>query len=158
MEWWTGECVVHQQCIRSTIDTIIHGSTTSGHHITLSLQRVGFTGEDPTNSTLAKCINLTWHRQRDYKDVLYTSSSSLYYNDKKLCDLGFYNGDFTPGQSLRLLLTCEGECHWFLDDEWRGSVHVRDFLLDQPMWGAVDVLDHVNKSELIFTLVSHPHF
>ncbi len=120
----------------STIDIIIYiyGSTTSGHHITLSLQCVGFTGEDPSNSTLTECNYLTW-RQRDHKDMLHTSPDALYYNDKELCELGFCTEDFRPGQSLGLLLTRDRKCHWFLNNKWRGSVRVRDFLLDQPMWG-----------------------
>ncbi len=105
--------------------------------ITLLLQRVGFTGEDPTNSTLTECQSLRW--QRDDKDMLHTLFNALRYNDKELCELGFDTKEFTPGQSLGLLLTRDRECHWFLDDEWRGSVHVRDFPLDQPMWGVVDV-------------------
>ncbi len=99
------------------------------------LQQVGFTGEDPTNSTLTECEYLTW--QWKHKQLLRASSSVLYYNDEKLYELG--TGDVKPCQSLGLLLTREGECHWFLDDKWRGSVHLRDFPLNQPMWGVVDV-------------------
>ncbi len=81
--------------------------------------------------------NLNW--QRDHKDLLCIVFSTLHYNDKKLCDLGFNTGDFTPGQLLGLLLTRDRECHWFLDGEWRGSVHVKELPLNQPMWGVVDV-------------------
>ncbi len=71
--------------------------------------------------------------------MLRTESSALHYNDKELCVLRFNTDNFTPGQSVGLLLTREGECHWFRNNMWIGAVCVRDFPLDQPMWGVVDV-------------------
>ena len=38
-----------------------------------------------------------------------------------------------------MLLTLEKKVHWFVNDVWRRSVRVKDYPLDTPMWGAVDV-------------------
>ena len=80
---------------------------------------------------------LMWQTQD--KDMLRTSSTTLQYNGKELCKLGFYTRDILVGQWLGLLLTSEGECHWFLNGKVKGSVPVRDFPLDQPMWGVVEL-------------------
>ncbi len=101
-------------------------------YITSTTQDIGFTGDDPKSK--CRCSRLP-----KTHNLIHTSSRTLHYNDKRLCELGFDTVDFKRGQSLGLLLTRDRECHWFLDDEWRGSVQMRDFPLDQPMWGVVDV-------------------
>ena len=58
---------------------------------------------------------------------------------KELCRLGFNTDALVVGDSLGMLLTLEKEVHWFVNDVWRGSVRVKDYPLDTPMWGVVDV-------------------
>ncbi len=101
------------------------------------MQEVGFTGEDPANSSLMKRSSLAWKKQD--KDMLHTSSTIFHYNDKELGELGFNTSNLQAEQWLGLLLTSEGECYWFLDGEQKGSVPVREFPLDQPMWGVVNI-------------------
>ena len=65
--------------------------------------------------------------------------STIYYNEKQICSLGFSMADLTKGQSVGVLLTKERELHWFVDGKWRGVVHVDGYPLDEPMWGVMDV-------------------
>ena len=64
---------------------------------------------------------------------------SIYYNDKALCDLDFSTENMTAGQSVGMLLTKQGDLHWFLDDKWRGMVHVDGYPLNKPIWGVADM-------------------
>ncbi len=107
------------------------------HSLSLTVQRIGFTGENPEDSTLTQLRYLRW--QRKYKHLLYTSNTSLYYKGKGLCELGLDTEDLRVGDSLGMLLTLEKEVHWFMNDVWRGCVRVEDYPLDTPMWGVVDM-------------------
>ncbi|XP_064384532.1 neuralized-like protein 4 [Halichondria panicea] len=98
---------------------------------------IGFTGENPEDSTLTQLGYLDW--QNKHKRLLRTFFSALHYKNERLCKLGFNTYDFVVGDSLGMLLTLKKEVHWFVNDVWRGSVRVKDYPLDTPMWGVVDV-------------------
>ena len=70
---------------------------------------------------------------------------TVYHNDKTLCKLGFRTEDMTAGQSLGMLLTRQGDLHWFLDDKWRGVAHVDGYPLDKPMWGVADMFGRCDQ-------------
>ncbi|XP_064384486.1 probable serine/threonine-protein kinase DDB_G0271682 [Halichondria panicea] len=99
--------------------------------------QIGFTGENPENSTLTQLTYLRW--REDHKHLLNISGRTLYYKDKKHCKLDFNTDDFVEGDSLGMLLTLKKEVHWFVSGVWRGSVRVKDYPLDTPMWGVVSV-------------------
>ncbi len=58
---------------------------------------------------------------------------------KELCRLGFNTDALVVGDSLGMLLTLEKEVHWLVNDVWIRSARVKDYPLDTPMWGVVDV-------------------
>ncbi len=65
--------------------------------------------------------------------------TTLHYKDKDLCELGFNTHNIGEGDSLGMVLTLKKEVHWFVNGVWRRSVHVKDYPLDQPMWGVIDM-------------------
>ncbi len=110
--------------------------------ITVITQKIGFTGENPEDSTLTQLRILEWERK--HKHLLCTvntpiNTQALYYKDKELRELGFNTEDFGVGDSLGMLLALEKEVHWFVNDVWRGCVRVEDYPLDTPMWGVLNV-------------------
>ncbi len=61
-------------------------------------QDIGFTGENPMNSTLTQLENLKW--KKVHKHLLYTRGTSLWYNARRFCRLDFQTHDFGVGNSL----------------------------------------------------------
>ena len=77
--------------------------------------------------------------RRGGKHFLSLTGQNVSYNGKKLCKLDFHTNELTDGQSVGILLTRGRDLHWFVDDQWRGEVHVGDYPLDELTWGVVDV-------------------
>ena len=100
-------------------------------------QKVGLTGENPETSGLPQS-HYTPDNEND-EHLFLINSDSVWYKCKELCKLDFSTSDLNVGQSLGILLTREREFHWFVDNKWRGMVHVDDYPLDRPMWGVADV-------------------
>ena len=71
--------------------------------------------------------------------------TEISYCGKSLCNLDFVTADLTVGQSVGMLLTRGRDLHWFVDDQWKGEVHVGDYPLDELMWGVVDVYGNCNQ-------------
>lgn len=100
---------------------------------------MGFTGKNPETSKIPQSSLIS-----DYKDdkyLLYIDGSKVIYKGKELCALhsGFYTMNLKVGQSLGIILTRERDLHWFVDNKWKGMVHVNDYPLDRPLWGVVDI-------------------
>ena len=98
-------------------------------------QGIGFTGENPRSSRLRQEECLCWCD----KHLLRLDEHDIFYNEKKLCELDFHTMDLAVGQSVGILLTRGRDLHWFVDDQWRGVVHVNNYPLGEPMWGVVDM-------------------
>ena len=106
-------------------------------------QGLGFTGGYPERSTLTQAGYMKWHNGD--KQLLRLDEYNISYNGKELCKLDFHTKDLNVGQSVGILLTEERDLHWFVDDQWRGVVHVDDYSLYKPMWGVVDVYGNCKR-------------
>ena len=100
-------------------------------------QGVSLTGENPETSGLPQSEYISHYKNDEH--LLYIYGNSVWYKGKKLCKLDFNTSDMNVDQSLGILLTRERDLHWFVDDKWRGMVHVDDYPLDRPLWGVTDV-------------------
>ena len=108
------------------------------HYSSTSLtQAIGLTGENPEASELPQSTYISYYKNDEH--LLYIDWTCVMYKGKKLCRLDFNTYTLNVGQSLGILLTRERDLHWFVDDKWRGMVHVYNYPLDRPLWGVVEV-------------------
>ena len=95
---------------------------------------MGLTGETSGLPQL-QCVS----PYQNYEHLLYIDDDDVWYKGEELCKLDFNTWQLKVGQSLGILLTRERDLHWFVDNKWRGMVHVDDYPLDRPLWGVADV-------------------
>ena len=98
---------------------------------------MGLTGENPETSELPQSPDISQYENDEHLLCIY--GDSVWYKGKTLCELDFNAWNLNVSQSLGILLTRERDLHWFVDDKWRGTVHVNDYPLDRPLWGVADV-------------------
>ena len=102
------------------------------------MQAMGFTGENPETTvfTQSECLTL----YGDDEQLFYFYGNIVRYKDVDVRNLDFKTHDLKIGQSLGILLTKEGDLHWFVDSAWRGMVHLDDYRLNRPLWGFAGVV------------------
>ena len=105
--------------------------------IILLTQVIGLTGENPETSELPQLSYLSLYKNDEH--LLYFDGKAVKYCGKEHCKLDFSTRKLNVGQSLGILLTRERDLHWFVDDKWRGMVHVDNYPLDRPLWGVAEV-------------------
>ena len=98
---------------------------------------MGLTGENPETSELPQSPDISQYENVEH--LLYINSNIVWYKGKELCKLDFSTEDLNVGRSIGILLTRERDLHWFVNDKWRGMVHVDDYPLDRPLWGVAEV-------------------
>ena len=109
----------------------------SFHYSSTSLtQQIGLTGEKPETSKLpqSRCV-----QQDNDEHMLCIRGNLVIYKGKILCNLDGSTENVSDGQSSGILLTRGRDLHCFVDDKWRGMVHVDDYPLDRPLWGVTEV-------------------
>lgn len=102
------------------------------------MQAMAFTGASPetTDFPQTECLSLYGNDER----LIYFYGNVIRYKDVDIHSLDFKTHDLKVGQSLGILLTKGGDLHWFVDNNWRGSVHLDDYKLDKPLWGVAGVV------------------
>ncbi len=100
-----------------------------------SIQRLGFTGEDPSSSILPLKPMLSWDNGLKH---LLTLCKPVVYNGKRC---GIFNSVINGAvKSIGILLTNKGDFHVFTNKKWIGFIHLDNYPLDEPMWGVVEMI------------------
>ena len=86
----------------------------------------------------------------------YYRGRTLYHNKQAREFPDLPSDDLTPGQTVGLLVTSNGQLHLFLDGQHRKEI-ATELPVDKPLWGAADVFGMCTKikSEILIGESGH---